>query len=176
MAVKLDYTITKNAYGARFEYQNDLSLTKGAREVITSFLSWILLCSLALYTSVLAEKPLFTFLFIILLALNSARLIPLLKFRSRSISNSVKNLKEKDVVLYLNEEGLTEETNGIISKVPWTSVISYVLFKGNLFVELAGDLCAIVPSGPLKEGSNTIEEAVQYLKTNNVQTGNKNVA
>ncbi|MCU7804466.1 MAG: hypothetical protein KZQ92_07595 [Candidatus Thiodiazotropha sp. (ex Lucinoma borealis)] len=93
---------------------------------------------------------------------------PYLKFRKYSISNYVKDIKEKDIELHFDDGGLTEATNGIVSKAPWALVVSYVLFKGNYFIELVGSLWAVVPSGSLNISSDTVGEAVEYLQSKNV--------
>lgn len=107
-------------------------------------------------------------LFLIILVLYSAKIIPTLKFKKYAIYNHVKDLKERDVVLSFDEEGLTEIINGIVSKAPWSSVVNFVLYKGNLFIALASSLWAIVPNGSLSAGSDTIDEAVEYLQSKNV--------
>jgi hypothetical protein len=173
MGIKLVYKITKDTYAAQYEYLQGSSLTKGTQQVIINFIAWVLLCSAALILSVEAKKPMYTFLFLIFLVLNSAKMIPVLRFRKYAISNYVKDFKEKDMVLYFDEEGLTEITSGIVSKAPWSSVVSYVFFKENLFIELTGSLWALVPTGSLNVDSHTVEEAVEYLQSKNIPDRNK---
>lgn len=84
-----------------------------------SFIHWvspIFICG--------SRKQIYTLLFLIFLVLYSARIIPTLKFLKYSISNYVKDMKEKDIELHLDDGGLTEATNGIVSKAPWVSVVS----------------------------------------------------
>jgi hypothetical protein len=139
-------------------------------------MSWVLLCTIALYLSVVTEQPLYTLIFLVFLVSQSVKIIPTLQFKKYAITNYAKDLKEKDIALHLDDEGLTEITNGIVSKAPWSSVISYVLFKGNLFVELAGGLWAIVPSDTLTNSSNTVDDAVEYLESKNVSKRNEKSA
>jgi hypothetical protein len=172
--VKLEYKVSKDTYAAQYEYLHGDSLKKGTRQVIINFITWILLCSVALFLSVESEKPMYTFLFLIFLVLNLVKIIPVLRFRKYAIANYAKDFEEKDIVLHFEKEGLTEITNGIVSKAPWSSVVSYVLFKDNLFIELAGGLWALVPTGSINNGSNAVEEAVEYLQSKNVPNRNKN--
>ncbi len=176
MSVVLKYTFGNNSHGVYFEYLRGSALSREARIRLASLATFIIFCSLALYTSVLAERPLFVFIFLIFLVSYSAVAIPTLRLRSKAIAEIAKSAKAKEVELTINEEGIKESANGIVSIVQWSSVVGYETYKDHLFIKLVGGLWAIVSLNELKKDSDTIEKAVAYLDSMEIPKGNLNNA
>ncbi len=70
--------------------------------------------------------------------------------------------------LEVKEDGLLEDTEGIQSFVPWTSVCSFTLFQDTLFIELRAKLWAVIPRRTLTSTSDSLDDMIRALKEKGV--------
>lgn len=65
--------------------------------------------------------------------------------------------------MVFNDEGVKEASCGIVSFAPWSAVQKIDIVEGNMFIQLANELWAIIPADALNEQPEIKEQIVRYF-------------
>jgi hypothetical protein len=85
-----------------------------------------------------------------------------------SLREGFRNQPKKEIVLVVDDEGLHETDDGVLSFAPWPSVRSYFLHRRVLGIELENGLWAYLPIATLSPESSSIESLVARLEHHSV--------
>ncbi len=84
----------------------------------------------------------------VMLAVIVFKLATLNRTLRKTVGAWTKTLPYKSVHLVVREDGIVETVEGIVSFVPWASVVNYAVFKNNLLIQLKANLWALIPKRP----------------------------
>ena len=85
----------------------------------------------------------------------------------KTIAAWSRTMPRKTVRLAVREDGIVETVEGIVSFAPWASVVSYVVFRGNLFIQLKAGLWALIPGEPSVTPESR-ERIIESLKAHSI--------
>jgi len=114
------------------------------------------------------HNPPFSFLIAAGVAYYLILALPYKKHFDRSMEAAVKAFPEKDIILDTQEEGLLETVDGIKSFCPWESIRHYQVFKDVLFISLASNMWAIIPSRFLTQSGSSLPDLLNVLRAHNI--------
>ena len=163
-----EYTYDNSAYITKLEFVDGYSLNSWRRTHLRDLIESIIFLSAASYSAYRAELLVFLIVFVALLGLSLVRLATIPNSYKKSIAATIKDRKEESIRLVVNDDGLQETTDGIVSFVPWSSVISYSVFKDILFIELKARLWSVIPRHSLSPASSPLEQLIEQLKNKGV--------
>ena len=95
--------------------------------------------------------------------------LPYRKHYDRATRLALKAIPEKDIILEVQEDGLQETVEGIKSFCPWASIHHFQLFQDVLFISLASNLWAIVPSRFLAQSESSLADLMSVLRAHNIE-------
>lgn len=123
---------------------------------------------LAFVQSVHARTDGFTLVFGIALTYQMQRSLRYPWQAKRVTEDFFRSGPEHAVVLTAGEDGLVEETCGIKSHAPWSSVKYFGERDGRIFVSLASEMWAIVTGNALESGSATLQDLRSLLEQHHI--------
>ena len=130
---------------------------------------WGAMAALGVYVSLFVGQIFIACIFVSMFLLYAVVALPYSRVWQRWARQVSRGTPRKHICLRLDEQGLHETVEGAVeSFAPWSAVLSFAVFDGHLFVELAGDLWANVPRATVVEGDAAFEEIVQTLRARGV--------
>lgn len=84
------------------------------------------------------------------------------KYRD-AIEQTFRAQHEKEIVLTVTDEGVTELCDDIESFVPWKAIVSYHHVDDRLFILLKSDQWAIIPKSEITEGAEYFDPLIERL-------------
>ena len=166
----LRYQIGPNEYLAKERLLNGDTLAQASRSVWRDTLLFAATCFLGLVASLKAESVLLGLAFGTVLL---ARLTVAWEFKSNfnaSMNALVdRKVRRRDVSLTVDAEGVHEEVEGVRSFAPWSAVKAVTKMEDVVFLELAGQMWAVIPTVAfLGAGAPSETEFIEMLQSKGV--------
>ena len=120
------------------------------------------------FVGALPHSPAISFIIIALLVAYLFQALPYRKHFDRSTRVALQALPEKDIILEIREDGLHETADGIQSFCPWAAVQYFRIYQDVLFISLASNLWAMVPTRFLSKSGIPLSKIVDLLKEHKV--------
>jgi len=120
------------------------------------------------FLGTLANNPASSFIIVTGLIGYLFHVLPYKKHFDRSMRVALQALPEKDIILEIKEDGLHETMDGIKSFCPWASIRYFQIFREVVFISLASDLWAIIPSRFLTQSGFSLSDLRNVLRAHNV--------
>ena len=91
------------------------------------------------------------------------------KIRSDFLAGFTNKIKPQDIVLELNDEGMTEYSSEVVSFVPWHRVNTVEKSESTYFIDLPANQWAIIPEEKIKSTEYKMDELIKFMKSKGVK-------
>ena len=165
MRINLQYWIGPTEYLAR-EY---LLSREPIRAVFAGYrretLEYLVLCLFAGFVAWHTQEVVFVLIALGFIAYKVAWFFQVRREFPKAFEAQIQKLAPREIQLTIDDDGLHETVEGVKSFAPWAAVKSHIQFRDTHFLQLAGDLMAIIPCTAVAKVSPPGEDALISVLT-----------
>lgn len=166
MPITINYTNSARAELTHDEFLNSLSIAAAQRNYRFSVAKWTMVLAIAIFLSAKCEFFLLLAVLVYLLVTFLMRSVHHIRTTRTPLASTIRPTSSPTIQLTFDEDGLHETTAKIQSFAPWSALVSFTIYHQFLFIELANDQWAVIPSG---KDDPDVERIIQTLLAHNIK-------
>lgn len=132
----------------------------------SGYVTWLALWAYSFYVTVASLQSIFVAcVLVVLLSLQFRHFSFFDSYLRQHFLNASRSTTTKEVELHLDERGLTDTENGIVSFAPWGSVDNAEIRGDLLLIRLSSGQYAVIPRATLEPPNITLEQVLNEVKS-----------